>query len=497
VQDKRIRKVVIAGGGTAGWMAAAALSKQLSHCLDITLVESDLIGTIGVGEATIPPLIAFHRLLEIDEQEFMRATYATFKLGIQFENWNRRGDKYIHPFGMIGKDTWAGGFQHFWLRGLRKGITDPCGAYCFEWQAAQAERFGLTENPRLNYAYHLDATRYAKFLRKKSEANGVKRVEGKISEVTVDPSSGNIASLKLDSGKIIEGDLFVDCTGFRGLLIEETLHTGYEDWTRWLPCDSAVAVQTESTGEMAPYTRSISHDAGWQWRIPLQHRVGNGLVFCSRYIQDDAAKQLLMSNIEGKTLIEPRVIKFVTGRRRLGWNKNCVALGLASGFIEPLESTSIHMIMSCVLRMMRLLSTGVMSPAAVNEYNQQTNLEFERIRDFIVLHYHLNNRDEPFWRECREMQIPETLAHRIDLFKETGQVFKTEDELFRIDSWIMVMLGQGIMPQSYHLVADIMNDEQLHTRLNGFRMSLEKMIAQLPTHKEFVKQYCGVTLEEA
>ena len=494
MDNKIVKKIVIAGGGTAGWMAAAAISKQLGQYMDVTLVESDAISTIGVGEATIPTLLAFHLLLDLDEAEFMRATSATFKLGIQFENWGQLGDRYIHSFGSIGQESWIGGFQHFWLKAAQQGDMKALGEYCLELQAAKAGKFAITKNPFLNYAFHLDATRYAQFLRKISEKHGVKRVEGKIVDVALEASSGDITHLTLESGETISGDLFIDCTGLRGLLIEEALQTGYEEWSDWLPCDRALAVQTESTTkEILPFTRSIAHESGWQWRIPLQHRVGNGLVYSSKHISDDEARQCLMDNIEGETITEPLLIKFVTGRRRQGWKNNCIALGLASGFLEPLESTSIHLIGSGVIRLMRLLSVGGIGQAAIDEYNQATSLELERVRDFIVLHYHATSRDDSaFWRHCRDMEIPESLAHRIALFKETGQVFKAEDELFRIDSWLQVMLGQGITPQSYHPVVDMMTDEQLRTQLSKLHSSIKSRVAQLPTHTDFINQYCGI-----
>ena len=495
MENKAVRKIVIAGGGTAGWMAAAAISKQLGQYMDITLVESDTISTVGVGEATIPTLLAFHLLLGLNEAEFMRATSATFKLGIQFENWGQLGDRYIHSFGSVGQESWIGGFQHFWLKAAQKGDLRPLGEYCLELQAAEAGKFAITKKPFLNYAFHLDATRYAQYLRKISEGYGVKRIEGKIVDVALDSSSGDITQLTLDSGETIPGDLFIDCTGFHGLLIEQTLKAGYEEWSHWLPCDRALAIQTESTTEeVLPFTRSIAHESGWQWRIPLQHRVGNGLVYSSQYMSDEEAEKCLMDNIEGKTITDLRHIKFVTGRRRQGWKNNCIALGLASGFIEPLESTSIHLISSGVIRLMRLLSVNGVSQSAIDEYNRATNLELERVRDFIVLHYHANNRDDSaFWRYCREMEIPESLAHRIALFKETGQVFKTEDELFRIDSWLQVMLGQGIMPQSYHPIVDTLTDEQLRTQLGKLHSSIEARVAQLPKHIEFINQYCGIS----
>ena len=490
MNNQKITKIVIAGGGTAGWMSAASLSKLLGKSFDITLVESDEIATVGVGEAAIPTLTAFHRLLGINEQAFMKATHATFKLGINFENWKKGDDEYMHGFGRVGKECWAGEFQHFWLHGKRNNIEFAFDHYSPEIQAAKAEKFALTKGG-LNYSYHLDATLYAKFLRTFAEAHGVKRIEGKIIDVAKDNKTGEIKSLQLANGNVIEGQLFIDCTGFVGLLIEKALHTGYEDWSHWLPCDSAVAVQTKSVSAPLPYTRSIARDSGWQWRIPLQHRVGNGLVFCSKYLADDDAKTLLMDNIEGEAINQPRVIKFKTGRRRKGWNKNCVALGLSSGFLEPLESTSIHLIMSGVLRLIRLFPFEGISPSAVNEYNHQLTTELEHIRDFIILHYHATQRaDTPFWQYCKGMEIPESLKKRLDLFKETGRIFTSEGELFRVDSWAQVMLGQGVYPEQYHQIAAIMKPHELERFLSDIRQTIDKAVADLPSHQSFLDQYC-------
>ena len=490
MNNQKITKIVIAGGGTAGWMSAASLSKLLGKSFNITLVESDEIATVGVGEAAIPTLTAFHRLLGINEQAFMKATHATFKLGINFENWKKGDDEYMHGFGRVGKECWAGEFQHFWLHGKRNNIDFAFDHYSPEIQAAKAEKFALTKGG-LNYSYHLDATLYAKFLRTFAEAHGVKRIEGKIIDVTKDSKTGEIKSLQLANGNVIEGQLFIDCTGFVGLLIEKALHTGYEDWSHWLPCDSAVAVQTKSVSAPLPYTRSIARDSGWQWRIPLQHRVGNGLVFCSKYLADDDAKTLLMDNIEGEAINQPRVIKFKTGRRRKGWNKNCVALGLSSGFLEPLESTSIHLIMSGVLRLIRLFPFEGISPSAVNEYNQQLTTELEHIRDFIILHYHATQRaDTPFWQYCKGMEIPDSLKQRLDLFKETGRIFTSEGELFRVDSWAQVMLGQGVYPEQYHQIAAIMKPHELERFLSDIRQTIDKAVADLPSHQSFLDQYC-------
>jgi tryptophan halogenase len=486
-----INKVVVAGGGTAGWMAAATVSKLLGKVVEVTLVESDEIGTVGVGEATIPPLITFHRLLDINEQAFMAATQATFKLGISFENWRNVDEDYIHSFGVTGRDHWSAGFQHFWLKDRERGSDIPFGDYCLELKAAQANRFAHLPKQGLNYAFHLDASLYAKFLRKFSEGLGARRIEGKIATVNTRPGDGFIESLTLESGEQVDGDLFIDCTGFRGLLIEQTLHTGYEDWSHWLPCDCAVAVQTAATGEAIPYTRSIAHESGWQWRIPLQHRVGNGLVYCSRYISDDDARDLLLNNVEGETLTKPLLIRFRPGQRLRHWNRNCVALGLASGFIEPLESTSIHLIQRGIIRLMQMFPRAGIRQSDIDEFNLQTRREIEHIRDFIILHYKVTNRqDSPFWRHCRSMPVPESLAHRIDLFRETARVFKEPNELFAENSWIQVMLGQGIEPEQYHPVTNVLTDQELTKFMHDIKTQVDKTVATLPNHQSYVQQYC-------
>jgi tryptophan halogenase len=486
-----VKRVVIAGGGTAGWIAAAALSQQLRGILDVTLIESDEIGTVGVGESSIPPMRVFHKLLRIDEQEFMRSTEATFKLGISFEGWKTPNDRYIHSFGVNGQPTWLCEFHHFWLRGLERGIKSEIGDYCLELQAAKAHKFATSEQSGINFAYHLDATVYAKFLRKFAEGLGAKRVEGKIKQVKQNAETGFIEALMLESGRSIEGDFFIDCTGFRALLIEQTLKAGYEDWSQWLPCESAVAVQTESLGPPVPYTRAIAHEAGWRWRIPLQHRVGNGMVYCSRFVSDEDATNKLLREVEGKTLVQPRVIKFKPGRRRQVWNKNVVALGLASGFVEPLESTSIHLIMTGITRLMQLFPFAGVQQSLVDLYNSQAQVELEKIRDFIVLHYHATERDDtPFWRHCRTMEIPETLAQRIALFKENGYAYQAEGELFRVDSWVQVMLGQGIFPKHYHHITQTMSDQELTGVLSSLRASIAQKLAQMPSHQEFIDRYC-------
>ena len=486
-----VRRVVIAGGGTAGWMVAAALSRTLGKNLEITLVESDEIGTVGVGEATIPTLVTFHRLLDINEQEFMAATQATFKLGISFENWRQLDHKYIHSFGTTGTDHWTAGFQHFWLKGRERKLARDYGDYCLELRASLENKFAHLPRGGMNYAFHMDASLYAKYLRRFSEGFGARRVEGKIVEVVADAQRKTIQALRLDSGALIEGDLFIDCTGFRGLLIAQTLGAEWEDWSQWLHCDTAIALQTASTGEPVPYTRSIARDAGWQWRIPLQHRVGNGIVYGSRFIDEEHARRTLLENVQGERLTEPRLIRFRPGQRRDTWRGNCVAMGLASGFLEPIESTSIHLIQRGVIRLLQLFPAAGINPSDVAEYNQQTRAEIEHIRDFIILHYHVNERtDSAFWRACREMDIPASLRHRIELFRESARVFRIPNELFAENSWIQVMLGQGIVPRQHHPSADLMGDEELTAFLENIRRNIDQTVSRLPTHQAYLSTYC-------
>jgi len=487
-----IRRVVIAGGGTAGWVVAAALGRLLGTVLDIVLVESDEIGTIGVGESTIPTSRTFHHLLGIDERAFVCETQSSFKLGILFENWSAIGDRYIHSFGQIGRSTWMGDFHHLWLQALEKGFGGDIGDYCFELKAAEAGKFATSDKMSINYAYHLDAGRYARFLRGFAEIHGVRRVEGKISRVEQDGETGFISALALESGERVEGDLFIDCTGFRGLLIEQTLEAGYEDWTQWLPTNSALPLQTASVGPAIPYTRAIAHQAGWQWRIPLQHRVGNGLVYCSDFMSDDDAQKLLHSSIEGEILVQPRPIRFRAGRRRKVWDKNCIAFGLSSGFVEPLESTSIHLFMIGATRLVQLFPFGGISEAVINRYNELSRHELEAIRDFIVLHYKLTARDDSgFWNHCREMAIPDSLSERIELFREHALAYQASDELFRVDSWVQVMLGQGIKPRSWHKLGQLMTDAQLRKALTDLKGNIAKAVAGMPAHQAFLDQYCA------
>jgi tryptophan halogenase len=492
LKDPAIRKVVITGGGTAGWVTAAALAQQFGQLLDLTLVESEEIGTVGVGEATFPSILAFHRLLELDEREFMRAAKASFKLGISFENWGGLGDRYMHAFGTIGRSTWMGDFQHFWLAAREDGFGGELGDYCFERKAAEQGKFAFSEKMQINYAYHFDAGLYAAFLRARSEKQGVKRVEGKIARVEQHGESGNVTALVLESGERVAGDLFVDCTGFRSLLIEQTLQAGFEDYSHWLRTDRALAVQTLLGEQMPPYTRAIARQAGWQWRIPLQHRVGNGLVYCSDYISEDEARATLLANLDGDPLFEPRLLKFKAGRRMKAWHKNVVSIGLSSGFIEPLESTSIHLIQIGVTRLMQLFPFTGITPALVNRYNDQSRVEYERIRDFIILHYKLTERDDTaFWRDCAQLKIPDTLAERIELFRETALAYQATDEMFRVESWMQVMIGQRLRPRGYHHMGRMLGPERLKRALETLAGSISGAVEKMPTHREFLTAYCG------
>lgn len=491
-------KVVIAGGGTSGWLAAAAIGKVLGKTLDVCLIESEEIGRIGVGEATIPPLRNFHKALGINEQEFVRAVQGTFKLGIEFINWGRKGDNYIHSFGVTGKDCWACDFQHFWLAGREKGFASEFGDYCPELIAARQGKMLGTDKSGVNYAYHLDAGLYAEFLRNHAVKSGVKHIEGMINKVNIDPANGYIQSLELKDGAVIEGDVFLDCTGFRALLIEGALNTTYEPYGHFLPCDSAVALQTELSGEPRPYTQAIAHDFGWQWRIPLQHRAGNGLVYSSRHVSDDEAVSTLMKNLEGKPLTDPRAFKYKTGRRIKSWVKNCIAIGLSSGFLEPVESTSIHLAMSAILRLIKLFPNGKICSTSVDEFNEQTQDEMELIRNFIILHYHATEReDSSFWRYCKNMEIPDELVHRVKLFKETGAVPIQKRELFLVDSWTQVMFGQRIMPTGYHPIVGMMSDNELEMFLKMLKAKVTEDVAAMPSHQQFIDSYCKADARNA
>ena len=498
MSDWPLKRIVVAGGGTAGWMTAAALARTMGRAVELTLVESDAIGTVGVGESTIPPLVAYNRILGISEAEFMRATQATFKLGIQFDDWKNVGSSYFHSFGLTGKDHWSAGFQHFWLAARERGLAGRYDDYCLELKAAQARKFAHLPDDRLAYAFQLDATSYARFLRQLAEREGTVRREGKIAKVLLDGESGNIATLVLESGERIEGDLFVDCTGFRALLIEGTLGAGFDDWTHWLPCDSAIAVQTGAVGPPVPFTRAMAHSDGWQWRIPLQHRVGNGIVFCSKFLERQDALERLNGNVQGEVLTKPNHLAFTTGARRKQWHRNCIAVGLSGGFMEPLEATSIHLIQRSVLRLLRMLPLAEISQRDVDEFNEQQLQDMVQIRDFLILHYKATERDDSeFWRYCRDMPIPDTLEQKIELFRATGRVFRKNEELFAENSWVQVMMGQGVVPRAYHPIATKLSDEELGRLMETISSGVEQTVAGLPAHEDYVARYCGASAADA
>lgn len=487
-------KVLIAGGGTAGWMTAALLSRLLGPAVKIRLIESDAIGTVGVGEATIPAIQHFNAVLGIPEAEFLNATQGTIKLGIQFEHWGKQGDSYMHAFGPVGRQLGVTSFHHYWLAARSRADNSSFWDYSLNYQAAKAGKYApLLQIPNtplqgLVHAYHFDANLYAALLRRYSEQQGVSRNEGTIVSVTKTPD-GDIAGVTLQDGSHIAADIFIDCSGLRALLIGQELGIGYEDWRHWLPCDTALAVPSEAILPIMPYTRSIAHTGGWQWRIPLQHRTGNGLVYSSQFLTDDAAHNTLLHNLDAPALAEPRKINFVTGRRKLQWARNCIAIGLSSGFLEPLESTSIHLIQSAVLRLVQCFPGVDNIDAVRQEFNRQSQAEFEAIRDFIILHYHLNQReDKGLWQYCRQMVLPDSLKQRIELFKQSALVFRQQDELFTEVAWQQVMLGQGLIPTAYNKMADNLTDKQLSSFLNDLKHIITHTTQQLPAHQAFLQQ---------
>ena len=490
------RRIVIVGGGTAGWMTAAAMARFLIPGSSVTLVESDGIGTVGVGEATIPAIRNYNNALGLDEAEFLKATGGTYKLGITFEDWGGPGQSYMHAFGLLGRGLGLLPFHHYWLRGRALGIAKPLGHYVFNTIVSAGNRFAHVERaedsqlPPMPYAFHFDAGLYARFLRGFSEQRGVIRQEGRIVAIDRHPTTGDVAAVTLASGARVEGDLFVDCSGFRGLLIEQELESGFEDWSHWLPCDRAIPMPCASVKPLVPYTRSIARKAGWQWRIPLQHRIGNGYVFCSRHISEDEAAATLLANLDGEAMAEPRVLRFQAGKRRRSWIRNVVAIGLSSGFLEPLESTSIHLVQTAVNRLLDLIPRGEISDAERDEYNRRTDFEMSRIRDFIILHYHANGRvGEPLWDEARAMEIPETLRRKLALFRSSGAIFRDGDELFDVPGWVQVMVGQNIVPNQWHPIADQVTEDKLRLFLTALEQSYVRDSARMEDHADFLSRF--------
>ena len=496
--DQAIRRIVIVGGGTAGWMAAAAFSKRLDRReVEIALVESDEIGTVGVGEATIPHLAVFNEMAGIPEDEFLAAAQGTFKLGIEFVDWGAPGERYFHPFGPHGHDLRGVHFHQLYLREAQRRPLPDIREWSMSGVAAELGRFARPGPDarlplsQLAHAFHFDASLYARYLRGRSEAEGVTRIEGKIVAVDLEGETGQVASVTMADGRNVSGDLFIDCSGFRGLLIEEQLGSGYEDWSRWLPCDRAVAAPCALPGPPDPFTRSTARESGWQWRIPLQHRMGNGIVYSSAHLERDAAAQLLLENLEGEALGEPRHLSFTAGRRKLAWNENVVSLGLASGFIEPLESTSIHLIQVGITKLLALFPDRRFSPVERDEYNRQIKDITEDIRDFIILHYKATRRsDSDFWNYCRTMDVPDKLASKIDLWRSKGRIFREGAELFGTPSWVAVLLGQGIVPEEVEPTAAAVDSELVTDALEKMRLSYRQLAEHMPTHAEFIARAC-------
>lgn len=499
MNNSHIRRVVVVGGGTAGWMTAALLAQAWGRHLVVRLIESADIGIVGVGEATIPQIRHVGRFLGIDENELLRESRGTIKLAVQFNDWRRIGDSYFHAFSDIGLPMGLLPFQHYWLRSQRENPQAPgLWAYSINGRAAAEDRFARMDNigssplTGVRYAYHFDAARFGQLLRRHAEQRGVTRTEGKVIDVTLRGDDGFIESVTLESGETIAGELFIDCSGFRGLLTEGALKTGYESWAHWLPNDSAVVVASDHGAAIRPYTQASAQVAGWQWRIPLQHQASNGHVYCSRFISDDEATAILLRNLEGPTRGEPRQLRFHSGIRKRIWNRNCIAMGLASGFIEPLESTSIHLMQSAAARLLTLFPDARFEPSMIEEYNRQTRAEYEQTRDFIILHYHATERDDtPFWRERTAMDIPPGLAHRMELFRRTAHIFREGEELFTEMGWLQVLIGQGITPQGYHALADAMPKAQFDEFLANIRTLVNRAVATMPTHADYIAKHFG------
>ncbi|RAK52163.1 tryptophan halogenase family protein [Phenylobacterium deserti] len=496
--DSTVRTVVIVGGGTAGWMTAAAIAQALGPHVAIRLVESSEIGTVGVGEATIPHIRAFNAKLGLDEAEFMRSTQATFKLGIEFRDWGRPGDSYIHPFGAFGPDLGEIGFHQHWLRLRAEGLETSIEAFSAPIVISRLGRFAHpSADPRallstFSYAYHFDAGLYAAFLRRYAEERGVQRTDARVADVRLRGADGFIDAIVLDTGEQVSGDLFVDCSGFRGLLIEQALKAGYESWAHWLPCDRAVAAPCHAQEPATPLTRSTALDAGWAWRIPLQHRVGNGYVYCSDFISDEEAEATLLSRLESEPLADPRRLRFQAGRRRKQWSRNCVAIGLSSGFLEPLESTSIYLIQAAIGHLISLFPDGSWDPVDETEFNRLMELELERVRDFLILHYRATQRPGAFWDARRQMAIPDSLAYKLALFEERGAVVRYKDGLFQEPSWLAVYFGQHVSPTGFNPLSAGLPAEALRREFAGIEQAIRRQAEALQPHESYVAQLCAV-----
>lgn len=497
ITSQPINKFVIVGGGTAGWLAAATLGNIFKdHSVQVELVESDEVGIIGVGEATIPPLLDTLAGLGIDQVDFIKQTQASFKLGIEFEDWHTKGQSYFHPFGTLGASIDGHDFFQCWLKTQAQGDNTPLMAHSPETQLAKKNKFFLpfeaanTPLAYTKYALHLDATLVGRYLKEFATEIGVKQIIGHVEDVELG-DNGNIQTISLTSGQQIEGDFFIDCTGFKGLLIEQALSAGYDDWSHYLPCNRAVAVQTENVGETTPFTNAKAQNGGWTWRIPLQHRTGNGYVFCSKYVSDDEAITTLLSHVKGKVVTQPRIIPFTTGMRRKAWHKNCLALGLAQGFLEPLESTAIHLVSKTLALFVRMFPDRQLSSVLRDEFNRRVRTDYEEIRDFLVLHYCTTEReDTPFWRWCKQMDIPPSLQHKLDFYRASGSLIPGIEELFQPTSWYAVLTGMDVIPTQYNSTTDALDSSKLQASLNSGQQAITQCINKQPSHDEFIETYC-------
>ena len=496
---QQLRDIVIVGGGTAGWMAAAAFAKVIgTQTHSITLIESEEIGTVGVGEATIPPIMQYNRLLEIEEDEFVRETNATFKLGIEFIDWRKTGSSYFHPFGLFGATIKGGvGFMNYWLRWVQSGGDPDFSRFIAEGMAAREGKFARMpaspdgQLPPINYAYQFDAATYAAYLRRYAERRGVVRREGRVVDAEQNSETGYIEAVKLADGSRVAGDFFIDCSGFRGLLIEGVLNAGFDDWSHWLPNNRAAAVPCRRVEDPTPFTRSTAREAGWQWRIPLQHRTGNGYVFCDAHISEDEASRLLLERLDGEPLTDPKILRFTAGKRRLGWVKNCLAVGLSSGFLEPLESTSIHLIQVAIMKLLELWPMRTVNPILIDQYNRELDLVYDHVRDFIIAHYKVTDRDDtPFWQYCRNMTVPDSLAAKLELFRERGETRMAPGDLFSETSWFAVLYGQGLVPRSYHPIANALPADELQVVLAKVGAAIKQRVDSLPSHAAFIERCC-------
>lgn len=490
---EKIRNIVIVGGGTAGWMTAAAFSRFLDDGQrTITLIESDTIGTIGVGEATIPPIREFNHRLGINEKDFLAATGATIKLGIDFKGWLGDGSSYLHPFGEMGQDLEGVSFHQFWLKHRLGELED----YFLSSALGRLDRFvHPSASPqsaigRLIYAYHFDAGLYARFLRGFAETLGVRRIEGKIAQPVLDGETGHVLSVELEDGQIVAGDLFIDCSGFRSLLLGQALGVGFHDWNHWLPCDRAVAVSSTRTDPICPLTGATAHQAGWQWRIPQQHRTGNGIVYSSAFLDDETAERQLIANLDGKPLEDPFRIRISTGVRHKLWEGNVVAIGLSGGFIEPLESTGIHLIQTAITKLLWLFPQRDMNPALRDQFNKLMVEQYEYIRDFIVLHYHANERDEPFWRMMQDLSMPDSLTEKLELYRAGGRIRRYDHDLFGIPSWAAVLAGQNVAAQGYDPLLDSMDDVRVMAAMRQISGTWRKIAEQAPDHAAEIARLC-------